>query len=229
MRRTSLPSGAALKREAARVRMLIDPHGAAAAARAAPALALSLLADKAAAARIASGAREIASASLSRPSPASIGAPVAAVRGAAGSMRARLSAVREALCVGLLERETEARLLLLAAVCEDHLLLLGPPGVAKSELARRLAVLCAADGAGDSTAPAYFERQLHRHTLPEELFGPLSLSALQEDRIERKTAGFLPSASVAFLDEIFKASSATCNALLSLLHERTFEGGPYAY
>jgi MoxR-like ATPase len=214
--------GAALQREAERVRRLLNPHGPAALARAAPSLSPRSPDHRAASARVAAAAQGLA-ASVTTASPAS--APEEAVlpmRAAASSMRLRLEAAREVLCAGLLERETEGRLLLLAAVCEDHLLLLGPPGVAKSELARRLAGLCASDASGP--APLYFERQLHRHTMTEELFGPLSLAALQSDRLERQTAGFLPDASVAFLDEIFKASSATCNALLSILNERTFEG-----
>ena len=58
------------------------------------------------------------------------------------------------------------RLLLLAALCGEHLLLLGPPGTAKSELSRRLAGL---------TGGKYYERLLTRFSVPEELFGPLSM------------------------------------------------------
>ena len=71
---------------------------------------------------------------------------------------------------GLLERETEVRLLLLAALCGEHLLLLGPPGTAKSELSRRLSNLT---GTGK-----YFERLLTRFSVPEELFGPLSMKGI---------------------------------------------------
>jgi MoxR-like ATPase len=56
--------------------------------------------------------------------------------------------------------------MLLAALCGEHLLLLGPPGTAKSELSRRLASI---------TAGAYYERLLTRFSVPEELFGPLSM------------------------------------------------------
>lgn len=72
---------------------------------------------------------------------------------------------------GLLERETEVRLLLLAALCGEHLLLLGPPGTAKSELSRRLSSLCGG---------RYFERLLTRFSVPEELFGPLSMKGKNE-------------------------------------------------
>jgi hypothetical protein len=87
----------------------------------------------------------------------------------------------------------------------------------KSELGRRLASI---SGGG-----AFFERLLTKYSNPEELFGPLSLTALEKDEYIRKTAGYLPTASVAFLDEIFKANSAILNSLLTILNERRFDNG----
>ena len=128
-------------------------------------------------------------------------------------------ALRDALARlnrGLVGRDEQARCLLLAALCGEHVLLIGPPGTAKSELARRLRGL---------VGGRYFERLLTRFTVPEELFGPLSLAALDEGRYLREIDGYLPTAKVAFLDEVFKANSAILNALLTLLNERAFDQG----
>lgn len=132
------------------------------------------------------------------------------------SLGERLAQSYAALTQDLVERSVEAKLLLLAALGGEHVFFLGPPGTAKSLLARRLALVCRG---------RFFERLLTRFSVPEEVFGPLSLRALEEDELRRKTEGFLPEADVAFLDEVFKANSSILNALLTILNERMFDNG----
>ena len=138
------------------------------------------------------------------------------VMGSCWRYRAELQAAVERVGEGLVERDEESRLVVLGMVAQEHVLLLGPPGTAKSALGRRLSKLCGGQ---------FFQRLLTRFTTPEEIFGPLSLRALENDEYRRCTEGFLPTASVAFLDEIFKANSAILNTLLTILNERQFDNG----
>jgi MoxR-like ATPase len=131
-------------------------------------------------------------------------------------------AVRRALddaARGLVDRHVLVDLVALAAVAGEHLLVLGPPGTAKSHAVRRVA---------RALGGRYFEYLLGRFTEPSEIVGPIDLRRLRDGVIETQTAGMLPEAEVAFLDEVFLGSTAILNTLLGLLNERTFRRGATA-
>ncbi|MBL4686657.1 MAG: AAA family ATPase [Nannocystaceae bacterium] len=115
-----------------------------------------------------------------------------------------------------LGKEEIIRLLFISAVAGEHLVMVGPPGTAKSALLRAFAEVVDA---------RYFDYLLTRFTEPNEIFGPVDIQAFRAGEYKRRIEGMLPEAEVVFLDEIFKANSAILNSLLSVLNARRFTHG----
>ena len=134
----------------------------------------------------------------------------------------RMKVLLDFLNSGLYEKEEAVRLALLAVIAGENVFLLGPPGVAKSMIARKLTHILKEDSNGK---PAYFEYLLNEFSTPDELFGAVSLKALENDEYKRNSEGFLPKAVIAFLDEIWKAGPAILNTLLSITNEKKFHNG----
>lgn len=127
---------------------------------------------------------------------------------------AELLAFTADLKLRFLERDSVIDGMAAALIAGEHVLLTGVPGTAKSELTEAFCALISGE---------FFSYLCTRFGTPDEVFGPLSLKALQEDRLLRSTKHRLPEAQVVFLDEIFKGSSAMLNSMLKALNERTFE------
>jgi MoxR-like ATPase len=115
------------------------------------------------------------------------------------------------------ERDAEINGSFLALLSGEHVLLLGPPGTAKTLLANKI---CETIEGG-----YFFHYLLTRFSTPEEMFGPLSLKALERDEFSRRVEGYLPTAHIALLDEIFKANSSILNSMLTVLNERKYHNG----
>ncbi|MDT3417210.1 MoxR-like ATPase [Brevibacillus aydinogluensis] len=126
----------------------------------------------------------------------------------------KIQEIQQYLSMKFVERKTIVDAMLVALFARQHVLLVGPPGTAKSNLASELAQCII--GAN------YFQWLLTEFSTPDELFGPVSLDAYAQGVYKRNTTKKLPEAHLAFVDEIFKANSAILNSLLTLVNERLF-------
>ena len=134
----------------------------------------------------------------------------------AEELRGRLNRFRTSLGRFFVKKQELIDLMTVAAIAGEPLLLVGPPGTAKSDL-----VLKFKDALGLNEED-YFEYMLTRFTEPSEIIGPIDIGKLRDGNYVRRVQGKLPTARLAFLDEIFKSNSAILNILLTIINERKF-------
>jgi len=144
------------------------------------------------------------------------------LQGEAEDVRKRVNRFRTSLGRFFVQKQDIIDLMVVAAIAQEPLLIVGPPGTAKSDL-----VLKFKDALGVSETD-YFEYMLTRFTEPSEIIGAIDIKELRDGRYIRRKEGKLPSARIAFLDEIFKSNSAILNILLTIINEKKFyqEGRP---
>lgn len=124
--------------------------------------------------------------------------------------------------------------LMIAAISGEAMVMIGPPGTAKSRLVRSFChligliddedIVAHSEGASLASLHAdYFEYLLTQFTEPSELFGYYDIGLLtKHGKMERLDENMMSKAKVVFLDEVFNASSAILNALLTFMNERKF-------
>lgn len=142
--------------------------------------------------------------------------PLAQLEKEAGALRDRINRFRTSLGRYFVGKQALVDLMTISAVAQEPLLLVGPPGTAKSDLVLKFKDALGL-GEGD-----YFEYMLTRFTEPSEVLGPIDINLLREGRYVRRERGKLPTARLVFLDEIFKSNSAILNSLLTIINEKKF-------
>lgn len=136
------------------------------------------------------------------------------------SYKNRIESIVKELNQGVYEKDQAIKLVLLSFLSGKSAFLYGPPGTAKSLIARRVAL--AFDIKDSNTFFAYL---MNRFSTPEEIFGPIDIAELKKNKLTRSTHGYLPTAHFAFLDEIWKSSPAILNTLLTIINEKIYRDG----
>lgn len=132
----------------------------------------------------------------------------------AANTAGRLRAICDELAETFYERADVVRTLVVSLLAGQHSLVLGPPGTAKSQLARELT--------GRVEGAAYWEILLSKFTAPTRMFGPIDVAALARGEYRQIYDGRATTAHIAFIDEIFKCSTAALNETLGYLNERIY-------
>ena len=148
--------------------------------------------------------------------PSAEDATLADLQAEADDLRKRINRFRTALGRFFVHKQELIDLMCVAAVAQEPLLIVGPPGTAKSDL-----VLKFKDALGMGEGD-YFEYMLTRFTEPSEIIGAIDIKELRDGKYIRRKEGKLPTAKLVFLDEIFKSNSAILNILLTIINERKF-------
>lgn len=132
------------------------------------------------------------------------------------TIQAKFATAAASMKAALVERDAEVDLVLTALIAHEHCLLIGKPGTAKS---------LTLDSVLNWVGGNEFNILLTKFTEPGEIIGPTSVVGLKEDKFRRVTTGLLAESEFAFLDEIFRCSSATLNCILKILNERKYQNG----
>jgi len=104
-----------------------------------------------------------------------------------------------------------------ALLTGEHQIIVSRTGMAKSLLARQ--IFSCFEGSH------FFEKQLTKDTMPENLFGAYDMESMKKGKMIHNVEGSLVLSHFAFLDEIFDANDMLLRSLLSLLNEKQLVNG----
>ena len=141
------------------------------------------------------------------------------------SYKHRIESIVKSLSQGVYEKDEALKLVLLSFISGKSAFLYGPPGTAKSLVARRVALAFDMSDSKKVDSNTFFAYLMNRFSTPEEIFGPIDIAALKNNKLTRSTQGYLPTAYFAFLDEIWKSSPAILNTLLTIINEKIYRDG----
>jgi len=133
-----------------------------------------------------------------------------------------LVAIETEMNAMFLEREQAIRELLVSLLACQHCVLIGDPGTGKSAMIEEI---CARVSDGTGNGLSLFSYLMTKFTQTDEVFGPVSFNGMKNETYNRVIAKRLPDSEIAFLDEIWKSSSAILNAVLKIVNERKFTNG----
>lgn len=133
----------------------------------------------------------------------------------ASDIQSKFTKITNKLETIVFERDEVIEAIKLSMLSNQNVLLLGPPGTGKSMTVKLWASFI--------SGGTYFEKLLSKFSTPDELFGPISVKGLEEDRLRHQTKNYLPEADFAFIDEVFKANTGVLNAMLKIMNEREYD------
>lgn len=126
----------------------------------------------------------------------------------------RLLAIEDVQNRHIFEREEVSRAITICLIIRAHLLLTGPPGIAKTTQIRLAAC--------HVRESRFFHTQLSPFSTVEDLFGPVDLAAYKQGVRRRVSDGMLQEAEVAVIDEIYNGNEAVLKALLAPMNEGVY-------
>lgn len=133
-----------------------------------------------------------------------------------------VDAYRKSVNAQILEREFVIEPFLISLVAREHMLLIGPPGNAKTTLAK---LLMTSIVDRDTGRPSFFSMQMHKEITLSDTHGGLDFGKLSQGAVERQYHEGMLGAKLGFMDEAFDVRAGALRNSLDVLAERAHSQG----